>query len=151
MRFKQKYPTANLGVLHESFSREDTTSMGSNRSFGIVMAVFLIALSGLNFWHEGRLWPWLMGAATVFLFVALVYPQILHPLNLLWYKFGLLLHRIINPIIMGVMFYGTIVPTGLIMRAVGKDLLRLQLQPEAKSYWIERKPGPAPETFKDPF
>jgi len=49
-------------------------------------------------------------------------------------------------------FFGTVLPTGLIMRLMGKDLLRLKREPEADSYWIRRRPpGPAPETMKDQF
>ena len=59
---------------------------------------------------------------------------------------------IVNPIVMGLLFYGTVLPTGLVMRALGKDLLRLKREPDADSYWIVRAPpGPAPETMKDQF
>ena len=75
----------------------------------------------------------------------------LHPLNRLWMRFGLLLHKVINPIVMGLLFYGTILPTGLVMRLRGKDLLRLKREPGAESYWIARTPGPAPETMRDQF
>ena len=116
------------------------------------MAVFFVALSLLNGWHRGHLWPWTAGLASIFLFTALLCPTVLNPLNRLWLKFGLLLHKIVNPVLMGVIFYSTILPTGLIMRALGKDLLRLKLQPDTDSYWIVRQPrGPAPETFKDQF
>jgi hypothetical protein len=66
-------------------------------------------------------------------------------------KLGLLLHRIVNPMVMGLLFYGTIWPTGLVMRMRGRDLLRLKRDPSAASYWIARVPGPAPETMKDQF
>ena len=83
---------------------------------------------------------------------ALLRPALLNPLNRIWLKFGLLLHRIVNPVIMALLFYGTVLPTGLVMRAMGKDLLRLKREPDADSYWILRAPpGPAPETMKDQF
>jgi hypothetical protein len=66
-------------------------------------------------------------------------------------RLGLLLHGIVNPVIMGLLFFGTILPTGLVMRLRGKDLLRLKRDPDANSYWIARTPGPAPETMKDQF
>jgi len=63
-----------------------------------------------------------------------------------------LLHKVVNPIVMALVFFGTVLPTGLIMRALGKDPLRLKWQADAKSYWIERRPpGPAPESMKDQF
>jgi hypothetical protein len=136
---------------HESFVREEGTSPGSDRTFGLVMAAALALLALLNGWHRGRLWPWEATIAAVFLLAALLKPALLHPLNRVWMKLGLLLHRIVNPIVMGLLFYGTIWPTGLIMRWRGGDLLRLKREPAADSYWIVRDPGPAPETMRDQF
>ena len=73
-------------------------------------------------------------------------------MNWLWFRFGLLLHSVVNPVIMGVVFYVAVLPTGLVMRALGKDLLRLKFEPDRDTYWIARQPpGPAPETMKDQF
>jgi hypothetical protein len=136
---------------HESFVREEGSSPGSDRTFGLVMAVALLLLALLNGWRHGRLWPWEATVAAVLLLAALLKPALLHPLNRVWMKLGLLLHRIVNPIVMGLLFYGTIWPTGLIMRWRGTDLLRLKREAAADSYWIVRDPGPAPETMRDQF
>ena len=137
---------------HEAFERDEQIVAGSDRSFGFVMAGAFAVVTALNGWHAGRIWPWTAGIAAAFLIVALLKPAVLNPLNRLWLKFGLLLHRIVNPVIMSLLFYGTVLPTGLVMRALGKDLLRLKRQPDAKSYWIVRAPpGPAPDTMKDQF
>ena len=139
-------------ATHEAYSRDDKIVAGSDRAFGLVMAAAFGIVTLLNAWHFGRLWPWTGGAATLFLAAAMLRPTLLHPLNRLWLKFGLLLHRVVNPVVMALLFYGTVLPTGLVMRALGKDLLRLKRQPEATSYWIMRAPpGPAPETMKDQF
>jgi hypothetical protein len=137
---------------HEVFARDEKIVAGSDRSFGLVMAAAFAAVSLLNGWHAGRVWPWTGGIAALFLAAALTRPGVLHPLNLIWLKFGLLLHRLVNPVIMALLFYGTVLPTGLVMRMLGKDLLRLKREPDAESYWIVRRPpGPAPETMKDQF
>jgi hypothetical protein len=137
---------------HEVFSRDEKVVAGSDRSFGLVMAAVLLAVTSLNAWHSGRLWPWTGGLAGLLLAAALVRPAILHPLNLLWLKFGLLLHKVVNPIVMALIFYGTVLPTGLVMRMLGKDMLRLKRQPDEDSYWIVRQPpGPSPETMRDQF
>ncbi|MGB8895669.1 MAG: SxtJ family membrane protein, partial [Pseudolabrys sp.] len=125
---------------------------GSDRSFGIVMTAAFAVMSLLNWWHGGHSWRWTGGIAVLFLAAALLYPATLKPFNRLWLKFGLLLHKVVNPIVMALVFFGTVLPTGLIMRALGKDPLRLKRQPNANSYWIERRPlGPAPESMKDQF
>jgi hypothetical protein len=137
---------------HEVFARDEKIVAGSDRSFGLVMAAAFAAVTLLNGWHAGRVWPWTGGVAALFLAAALLRPAVLHPLNLIWLKFGLLLHRVVNPVVMALLFYGTVLPTGLVMRMLGKDLLRLKREPGADSYWIVRQPpGPAPETMKDQF
>jgi hypothetical protein len=138
--------------IHEDFSRAEDVASGSDRSFGLVMAGAFAVLGLINGWHEGRLWPLMTVVAVLFLGAALLRPAALHPLNRAWFKLGLLLHKVVNPIIMCLVFYGTVLPIGLFMRALGKDLLRLKLQPEADSYWILRQPpGPAPMTMTDQF
>ena len=138
--------------MHENFAREDHAAPGSERSFALLMAAVLALLGGINGWHNGRLWPWLGSGTALFVIFGWYFPAALKPLNRLWFEFGLLLHRVVNPIVMGVVFYGAVVPTGLLMRALRKDPLRLAIEPDRSSYWIERRPpGPEPQTMKDQF
>src|ERR1700739_1746956 len=99
---------------HEVFSREEKVVAGSDRSFGLVMAAALAAVTALNGWHAGRMWPWTGGLAVLLLAAALTRPEVLNPLNRLWLRFGLLLHRVVNPIIMALVFFGAVLPTGLV-------------------------------------
>jgi hypothetical protein len=138
--------------IHENYSRDETVVGGSDRSFGMVMTVAFAGISLVNWWQDGHLWRWIGAVAVLFLVTTLLYPAALKPFNRLWLKFGLLLHKVVNPIVMALVFFGTVLPTGLIMRALGKDLLRLKRLPGADSYWIERRPpGPAPESMQDQF
>ena len=138
-------------ATHETFVREEGSAPGSDRTFGLVMAGALALVASINGWHHGRMWPWESALAALFLLAALLRPALLHPLNRLWMKLGLLLHKIVNPIVMGLLFYGTIWPTGAIMRMRGRDLLRLKREPASETYWIARPPGPLPETMRDQF
>lgn len=125
---------------------------GSNRSFGIVFAVVfgLIGAWPLVSGKAPRLWA--AGIAIAFAIVALAAPHWLAPLNRLWFRVGLLLHRVVNPVVMGLIFFLTVVPVGLLMRAFGKDPLRLRREPEADSYWIVRAPpGPEPGSMSRQF
>jgi hypothetical protein len=138
--------------FHEEFHREEAHVGGSDRAFGLVFAVVCAAVAAINFWRGHAAWPWWLAAAAIFLFLALAWPRLLRPLNRLWTKFGLLLHRVVQPIVMALLFFSTIVPMGLLLRALGKDLLRLRLDPSAPSYWIKRDPpGPSPDSFKNQF
>ena len=125
--------------------------VGSDRTFGWVMAAALALLTLFNGWHSGRLWPWTLALAAAFAVMTVIRPAALHPLNRVWTKLGLLLHKIANPVLMGLIFYGTVLPTGLVMRWSGKDPLRLKRDEGTESYWIRRTPGPAPETMRDQF
>jgi len=138
--------------LHEDYSREEEVKAGTDRSFGFVFAGFFGIIGALSLWRGGQGWHWMLPLAAAFLVVALVYPKILGPLNRLWLKFGLLLYKVMNPLVLGLLFFVTIMPIGLIMRATGKDFLRLRRDPEAKSYWIDRSPpGPPPQSMKNQF
>jgi hypothetical protein len=138
--------------LHEDFSREEHVKAGSDRGFGFVFAGFFALVSALSWWRDHTGWHWLLPLAALFLVVALVRPGLLAPLNKLWLKFGLLLYKVMNPLVLGLLFFITIMPIGLVMRAFGKDFLRLKLDRDAKSYWIERTPpGPPPQSMKNQF
>jgi hypothetical protein len=137
---------------HEDFSREEHVKAGSDRGFGQVFAGFFAILAALSWWHGHKQWHYTLPIAVVFLALAYIYPKALGPLNKLWLKFGLLLYKVMNPIILGLLFFVTIMPIGLIMRAFGKDFLRLKLDRNAKTYWIARTPpGPPPQSMKNQF
>ena len=137
---------------HENLSGHEGPKGGSDRAFGFVFA-FVFGIIGL--------WPlirsrsirvWALVIAAVFLLVALALPRVLHPLNVAWTRFSLVLSRITNPIITGLMFYLIFTPVALVLRVMGKDHLRLKPEPDAGSYWIPRRPpGPPPDTMRNQF
>ncbi len=110
----------------------------TNKSFGIVFFIvfFLIGIYPLFNEHNIRIWSILI--SLVFLILGLLNSKILTPLNKLWFKFGLLLGKIISPLIMGIIFFLVVTPIGLFMRMLGKDLLNLKKNSN-NSYWIEKK------------
>ena len=119
---------------------ENKIKIGSNRSFGIVFFIvfFIISLFPLLKGNDIRIWSLLV--SLMFLVLGLINSNILSPLNKLWFKFGLLLGNFISPIVMGLVFFLVVTPTGLFMRLIGKDLLNLNKK-NVKSYWID-KTGP---------
>jgi len=129
-----------------------SVEIGSSRSFGFVFAIVFAMIGFAPLISGNPLRIWSLAVAGVFLVIALIAPQILKPLNIIWFKFGMLLGSIINPVVMLLIYCITIVPIGLILRLVGKDLLLLKFNPSQKSYWISREPpGPEPESLEDQF
>jgi len=138
--------------MNESSALPPDVKPPSERSFGVVFTVVfvLIALFPLIKGQSPRLWS--AGIAAVFALLAAFAPAVLRPLNLLWFRFGLVLHKIVNPVVMGVIFFVVIFPSGVLMRAFRKDPLRLQRDPQATTYWTRRDPpGPTAESLKQPF
>ena len=118
----------------------DDIKISSNKSFGIVFSIvfLLIAIYPLINSEELRIWSLII--AIIFLVLGLINSKVLSPLNKFWFKFGLLLGRIISPVIMGIIFFLVVTPIAFTMRIIGKDLLNLKFNKD-KSYWIE-KTGP---------
>jgi hypothetical protein len=139
-------------MLHTETQRPQTAKIGSDRSFGLVFAaVFLVV----------ALWPLVSGAApriwaivvaALFALCASVAPQVLAPLNRIWFRFGELLHRIVSPVALGVIFFGVITPYAVVMRLFGRDALLLRKGSARPSYWVRREPpGPPPDSFHNQF
>ena len=138
--------------MHEDLSRQHEVKSSSERAFGIVFAAVFAVLGLWPLMHGGALRLWALAIAVVFLFLALLWTAPLRPLNRIWTRLGLLLHAVVNPVVMGLLFFSTVLPIGLFLRLTGKDLLNLRRDPKAGSYWIERKPpGPQPETMIHQF
>ena len=139
-------------TLHEDLAREQTVAQSSDRAFGYVFAaVFLIIGVWPMVGGDGvRLWS--LGISLVFLGLAVASPKLLAPFNRLWMKFGRLLHQVISPIILGILFFTVITPYGLVMRLFGKKILELDFKADTESYWIKRDPpGPPPESMRNQF
>jgi hypothetical protein len=95
---------------------------------------------------------WALIVAVVFFLAALAVPRVLEPLSRLWFWFGSVLHACISPIIMGLMFFTTVTPIGLVRRLLGQNPLQLRFDRDAVTYWIERHPpGPPPDTMPRQF
>ena len=115
-----------------------TTEQSSPKSFGIVFSVVFLIVALYPLTNSEDIHLWAIIASAIFLFLAYVAPNTLSLPNKLWFKFGILLGSIVAPIVMALVYFLTVLPTGLIMRLLGKDLLKQKLDKNAKSYWIKR-------------
>ncbi len=110
----------------------------SNRSFGIVFFVFFFILALWPLLNNGQILKLPLFLSLIFLLLGIFNSNILTPLNKIWMKFGLLLGSVISPIVMGVIFFGIITPTGFILRIFKKDILMLKIKPNNRTYWIDK-------------
>jgi len=139
-------------AVHESLRQDEELRMGSERGFGVVFTVVFAVVGLFPLFSSATPRWWALIIAAVILAVALLRPALLRPLNAVWFRFGLLLHKITNPLIMGLIFFLAVTPTALVMRLMRRDPLHRRFDPDASSYWIERDPpGPTPETMKWQF
>jgi hypothetical protein len=121
--------------FHESY-RQDGIKPPTERSTGIVFAVVAVIVAAS--WRSSHIVLWVaLGVAVLFATLSMVSPKLLKPLNMIWFRFGLLLHRIINPVVMFAMFAVVIVPAGYIMR-IWHDPLKRRRAIAGSTYWIER-------------
>ena len=114
--------------------------IGSNKSFGVVFFLVFLLISLYPLINDGNLRIWSFVISIIFLILGILNSKILSPLNKIWFKFGLLLGKVISPIVMGIIFFIVVTPTGLILRLFQKDVLNLKFN-NNKTYWIE-KSGP---------
>jgi Saxitoxin biosynthesis operon protein SxtJ len=116
----------------------------SNRSFGTLFVVVFALVGGFIWWRGGGSFGWWFGVSALTLLVTLLAPDWLTPANRAWMKLAELLNRIVSPLVLGVMFFGMFAPMGWAMRLSGRDALKRRIEPEARSYWVERTP-PGPD------
>jgi hypothetical protein len=138
--------------FHEDLARHGDEPRASERNLGVTFAVVLALIGAVRLYRGNDTGLYWLATAAAFLACAYFWTAPLRPLNVVWHRLGLMLFAVVSPIVMGVVFYTTVAPIGLLMRRFGKDPLRLKFDPGARSYWIERDPpGPAGAQMKNQF
>lgn len=139
-------------AAHEDLRRDEEIEIGSDRAFGIVFASVFLVVSLWPLLSGGAIRVWAAIASALTFAAATFCPSLLTYPNRLWTKFGILLGRIVSPVALGIIFYLVVTPTGLLMRLLGKDPLRLKSDPNGQSFWIPRDPpGPPPGSMTNQF
>ena len=112
--------------------------ISSNRSFGLVFFAFFLIISLWPLINDAEIRIWSLIISIIFLLLGLFNSKILTPLNKLWFKFGIILGKFVAPIVMGIVFFLVVTPTGIIMRLTGKNLLGLKKDIKKNTYWIKK-------------
>jgi hypothetical protein len=140
--------TSGTAAHHEHLSSEVVVAVSSDRTFGLVFSAFFALVCLLPRLHGRSPRWWALEISVLFLLIAQFASRLLHPFNLLWAKVAVLLHQIISPVAMALVFYLAFTPMSFVLRLMGKDPLRLQMDPARDSYWLPREPpGPTADTM----
>jgi hypothetical protein len=128
------------GAHHDLSRPAESISAPTEKSFGVTFAVVFTLLAAWSAYRSGiGTWTVVMaGVAVTFLALAYTMPAVLGPLNWLWFRFGLAIHAVVSPVILGLLFFAVVTPVGVVMRLLAKDLLGLKRS--AGTYWIDRHP-----------
>jgi Saxitoxin biosynthesis operon protein SxtJ len=140
--------------FHEDFSRHDDVESGTDRSFGLTVGGILLLIAAARSYFHGLGWVQygLAGIGVALILLGLIAPSSLHGLHRAWVRLGLIMFRVINPVVLGLIYAVVIVPIGFLMRLTGRDPLHLKFDARAASYWVTRDPpGPAPDSMTDQF
>lgn len=128
--------------FHETVEASDRPVPGPDRNFGFVFAVVCALVAVFAGWRGHWTASALAAlAAAGFSGAAFLRPGLLAPLNRVWFRFGMLLHMIVSPVVMGAIFFLLIAPTAILMRIFGRRMLADRKEPAAQSYWIARTDG----------
>ena len=119
---------------------QNDIKIGSNRSFGVVFFIVFLVISLYPLLSNENIRIWSLVISIIFLVLGLLNSKLLNPLNKIWFKFGLLLGKIISPIVMGIIFFFVVTPIAILMKLLRKDLINLKFN-KNKTYWID-KSGP---------
>ncbi len=145
-------PKRDLYAHHEYLQPDAGIQVSSDRTFGVVLGVFFALIAFLPVSRAGRIRWWSVAISLVFFVLAMAMPRVLHPANIAWSKLALVLQRIISPIALALLFLFGFAIMGTLLRALGKDLLRLKKSNNLDSYWIIRNPpGPPSESMMHQF
>jgi hypothetical protein len=126
--------------------------VASSRSFGLLFVAVFLVIAAFNYWADGHWYPFWAGCAVLLLAVSLLVPRVLAPLKRQWLRLGALLHHVVGPLVLSLVYVLAIVPVGLLVRVFGKDPLSLRRDPTAASYWIRREGGGLrPDSLRDQF
>ena len=137
--------------FYEDFARANDATIGSERNFGLTIGAALALLGGLSWYRGGAQWLWLLAAAALIAVAGLVAPTLLRPFNRTWFRFGLLLARLMQPIVLGLMFYVVLTPFALVLRRFARTPLGVGPRTDDSSYWITRMPEHRKDDLKNQF
>jgi len=128
---------------------KEKIKIGTERNFGLVFSIVFLIIAFYPLFQGSKINIWALFIFIFFLLFTFVYPRIFKIPNFLWFKFGLLLGKIVTPIVLMIIYFFVITPIGIILRLFGKNILNMKIDKNQKSYWINRSSNL--NSFKNQF
>ena len=117
-------------------------NISSNRSFGLVFSIFFFTIFSYNFFLNNDFNIYILLLSIIFLILGVLNSKILYPMNRVWIYFGYLLGKFITPVVLFILYFSIVLPTNLVLKIIGKDIMRLKYNKNTKSYWELRNKKP---------
>ena len=127
----------NLKKLIFNTLKKKKIKISSNRSFGLFFFVVFLIISTWPLLYDESIRIWSLFISLIFLILGILNSNFLKPLNKIWFTFGMFLGKIVSPLIMGLVFFLVVTPTGFFMKLFRKDLLNLKKN-KSDSYWVKK-------------
>lgn len=134
----KEHKHSSHNAFHEELNRATIDERGTDQQFGFVFGVVFAIIAFVLMLRGHSFWVGVLALSGSFVLSALLVPGVFRWPNHIWLAFGEFLHRLTQPLILGLLFYFSIVPVGVILRIIGKDPLALKFDQQANSYWISR-------------
>ena len=119
-------------------STSDPRATSTPRSFGLTVGSVLALIGLAPMRHGLPVRPVVLGIAFVLVSLALAAPALLAVPNRAWTMLGDVMHRIVSPLVLGVVYFLVVTPIAVIQRIRGTDVLGLRLDPKRETYWLDR-------------
>ena len=110
----------------------------NEKSFGIVFTIFFAILSLYPVIYKNDINLVLLIISMIFFTITILKSDLLYYPNKIWFEIGTLLGKIVSPLVMGIIFFSTVTPTGIAMRLLKKDLLKKKFETKKKTYWVNK-------------
>ena len=115
---------------------DNSVSKKNNIIFGMIFFLLFLVIGLYPLKSDGDIRIWSIVLSLVFIIITIIKPNLFTFLNKLWIKFGILLGKIVSPIIISFIFFFLVIPTGIFVRILKKDIMGLKRR--KSSYWINR-------------
>jgi hypothetical protein len=136
---------------HEDYTPRIHPAGPSDRNFGLVFTAAFLFFGLWPLRHGRPVRLWCLGLAAAFLVITAIRPALLHGLNQVWTRCGILMGKVVNPVVTALLFYLVFTPVGIVLRWLGKDLLGLARDPAATTYWIRRSKSGSESSMTNQF